>query len=134
MTTTATDTLVFVTEFATFQEAWDAATATKADFAAFQGMAQKINYIKQADRWFVDMDKKVLYHSYMTNDGVRIVNKAETYSILSDSPFQYIQLMVNPNLESNPRREGKLRFTGQYVNRQTAIKLSKDAKVFAFSK
>lgn len=130
---TINETVVFVTEFASFDAAWNAATNTTAMFAAFQGMENKIKYIRQAQRWFVDMDKLELYYSYMTNDGVRILTKAEAHSMLSNSAFQYIQIMVGC-VELNPERTGKLRFSNQYTNRQGAINLSKTSEAFAFNK
>lgn len=121
--------VVFVTEFTSFNEAWSAATSTVEMFNAFQGMENKIKYIMQANRWFVDMAAKELYYSYLTNDGIRIVDKAHVHSMLSDSAFQYIQIMVSPLI-----MQGNLRFSGQYVNRANAIKCSKESEVFAFNK
>jgi len=133
MSNTLTNTEVLVTEYPSFETAWSAATNTVTTFAAFQGMESKIKYIKQAQRWFVTEDNE-LYYSYMTNDGVRIVTKAEVHSMLSNSAFQYIQIMVSPDTESNPKRTGKLRFSGQFTDRKGAINLSKQSEVFAFDK
>jgi hypothetical protein len=130
---TQTNTAIFVTEYPSFETAWNAATNTATAFAAFQGMENKIKYIKAAQRWFVTADNE-LYYSYLTNDGVRIVTKAEVHSMLSDSAFQYIQIMVSPDIEWNPKRTGKLRFSGQFTDRKGAINLSKQSEVFAFNK
>jgi hypothetical protein len=130
MTQTTNNTTIFVTEYPSFDTAWKAATETSALFAAFQGMENKIKYIKQAQRWFVTENNE-LYYSYLTDDGVRIVTKAEVYSILSNNAFQYVQIMIDP---LNPKHEGNLRFSGQFTNRMGAINLSKQSEVFAFNK
>lgn len=133
----AIETILPVTEVYSFNEAWELATDTKISFDYYQGMAQKINYIKQADRWFITEDKK-LYYSYKTNDGIRIVHEASPISCLSNHAFQYVQIMVVP--KSCERAgltvdgKGKLRFSGTFVDRKNAIKISNDGEVFAFNK
>lgn len=126
-----------VQEYYSFAEAWEAATATKSRFDYYQGMERKIEYIKRAERWFVT-DEKILYYSYKTDDGVRIVHEASPISILSDGPFQYVQIMVVPKSCERSGFEvdgkGRLRFSGQYSTRQKAIEISKDAEAFAFNK
>jgi hypothetical protein len=133
MIQTTNNTTIFVTEYPSFDTAWKAATETSALFAAFQGMENKIKYIKQAQRWFVTENNE-LYYSYLTDDGVRIVTKAEVHSMLSNNAFQYVQLMVSSDTEWNPNPTGKLRFSGQFTDRKGAINLSKQSEVFAFNK
>lgn len=126
-----------VTEYYSFAEAWEAATETKSRFDYYQGMEQKIDYIKQAERWFVTPFRE-LYYSYKTDDGIRIVHEASPISCLSNHAFQYVQIMVVP--KSCERAglivdgKGKLRFSGTYVDRKNAIKISRDGEVFAFNK
>ena len=126
-----------VTEVYSFNEAWELATETKSRFDYYQGMEQKINYIKNAERWFITEDNR-LFYSYKTDDGIRIVHEADPISCLSNHAFQYVQIMVVP--KSCERAglvvdgKGKLRFSGTFVDRKNAIKISKDGELFAFNK
>ncbi len=114
-----------VVEYPSFDEAFNAATETKESFSAFQ-MESKIAVIKKfASRFFVDENNELWY---VTLADARFLHKAEISTCLSNSPFEYVQVMV-------PKKgNGKLRFSGQYVTRETAIKISADGEVFAFYK
>jgi hypothetical protein len=118
---------IAVTEYTTFDAAWEAAAATREQFAMYQGMKQKIQYMRDAQRWFVTPLRE-LYYSYMTEDGVRSIKKADAISCLSSNPFEYVQIMVPMS------GKGTLRFSGQYVERDTAIQYSKTGQAMAFSK
>jgi len=131
--TQSIETKLAVKEVYSFNEAWKLATVTKERFDYYQGMEQKIGYMKQAERWFVTADG-ILYYSYKTDDGVRIIHEANPISSLTNHDFQYIQMMVSPNKEYNPTGAGFLRFTGQYVTRKNAIEITKQGEVFAFNK
>jgi hypothetical protein len=88
MTQTTNNTTIFVTEYPSFDTAWKAATETSALFAAFQGMENKIKYIKQAQRWFVTENNE-LYYSYLTDDGVR--NTGNEIDGLQDRQWAYVK-------------------------------------------
>lgn len=133
MATTQTSTELAVNEYPSFETAWEAATETRESFSYYQGMEQKIQWIREAQRWFVTKDNR-LFYSYLTEDGVRVVREADPYSCLNNADFQYIQIMVSPNLELNPERRGFLRYSGQYVTRKTAIDYTKMGEIYAFNK
>lgn len=111
-----------VTEYATFDEAYQAATNTKESFEAFQ-TGTKLQIMKEgAVRFFVDQEKN-LWYTHMAKDGLRILHEARVYSMLSNSDHQYVQIM-----------KGKLRFTNQYCDRKNAIEISKMGEVYSFKK
>lgn len=127
-----------VTEYPTFEAAWEAANLTRERFAGYQGMVAKIDHISKASRWFVTEAGELWYSYVLPKEGLRIVAEASPISILSSGNFQYIQIMVSPYRKSDWKethdQKGHLRFSGAYYSREIASKLSKDAEVFAFNK
>lgn len=117
-----------VKEMRNFEEAWEEASVTRQSFDFYQNMEQKIGYIKNANRWFVTEDKKLWYSYIIEGEGLRIIKEADPISCLSNNAFQYVQIM------GLSRRSRVLRFTGQYVERSEAAKISKQSELFAFNK
>ncbi|MDD5358364.1 MAG: hypothetical protein PHX80_04405 [Candidatus Nanoarchaeia archaeon] len=121
----AKERLLSVVEYSSFDEAFNAATETKESFSAFQ-MGTTIAVIKRfASRFFVDENNELWY---VTLADARFLHKARIHSCLSNAPFEYVQIMVPSN------GIGHLRFSGQYVTREAAIKISADGEVFSFYK
>lgn len=118
-----------VTEMKSFEEAWNAASYTRESFEFYQGMEQKIGYIKKANRWFVTEDKKLWYSYTIEGESLRIIKEASPISCLSNNAFQYVQIMVPKDIGF-----GRLRFSGQYSGRADAENFSKQSEVFAFNK
>ena len=125
---------ILVKEYDTFEAAWEAAFVTRTMYDSFQGMKQKIDYIKKSSRWFVTDDGELYYSYVLPTEGIRCIHKAEVHSMLSNSPFQYVQIMVVHNKEINPEQNGRLRFSGTFVSRADAAKISAEGEVFAFNK
>lgn len=131
MTTTtlvpATDNHIAVTEYRTFNEAWNAATATQERFYLYSGLDRKFSFMREAQRWFVDGNGN-LWISYLTSDKLRIVTQVSPHSTLTNAPFRYVQIMVPMS------GKGTLRFTDTYNDRKDAIANSARAEVIAFNK
>jgi uncharacterized protein (DUF952 family) len=121
-----------VTEVNNFAEAWEKGSTTRESYAGYQGMEQKKGFIEKADRWFIDEEANIWF-SYFTNDRLRVIDKAQVHSMISNANYQYVQLMVAPE-SVNPERTGRLRFSGQFTDRKGAIKTSADGEAFAFHK
>jgi hypothetical protein len=120
------ETLINVTEYQDFQTAWEAATTTKEEFAAFQ-TGSKINLMKQyGKRFFVSDDKELWYTTMLEN--LRSIHKADVTSCLSNGAYEFVQILV-PNTGI-----GTLRFTESYVDREQAINLSGMAEPLVFYK
>lgn len=120
---------VKVTEFTTFDSAFNAATETKELFSAFQ-MSSTISIIKEYGKRFFVSDNKELF--YTTECDLRLIHKASTISCLDNKPFEYVQIMIP--ICDNPNMTGKLRFSGQYVDRLNGAKISKQMEVASFFK
>jgi hypothetical protein len=118
-----------VTEFTSFETAFDAATTTKEMFSAFQTGSKKI-LMKQFGKRFFVSNTKELY--YVTECDLRLLHKATVHSCLDNMVFEYVQIMIP--ICDNPTMEGKLRFTGQYVDRKNGAKYSKQMEVASFFK
>jgi hypothetical protein len=121
--------LINVTEFTNFETAFDAATSTKEMFEAFQTGSKK-SIMKQYGKRFFVSKKKELY--YVTECDLRLLHKAEVYSVLDNMDFEYVQIMI-PVID-NPEMKGKLRFSGAYVPRHTGALLTKQMEVASFFK
>jgi hypothetical protein len=123
------NTEIKVKEFASFETAFNAATTTKEMFAAFQTGSKK-SLIKQYGKRFFVTDTKELY--YVTECDLRLLHKADTNSCLDTRPLEYVQIMIP--MFDNPEQRGKLRFSGQYVDRKNGAKISNQMEVAAFYK
>jgi hypothetical protein len=118
-----------VTEFTSFETAFDAATTTKEMFAAFQTGSKK-SIIKQYGKRFFVTETNELY--YVTECDLRLLHKAEVNSCLDTRPFEYVQIMIQSY--DNPTMTGRLRFSGQYVEREQGAKITKQMEVASFFK
>jgi hypothetical protein len=118
-----------VTEYTNFDAAFDAATNTKEMFAAFQTGSTK-SLIKQYGKRFFVTDTNELY--YVTECDLRLLHKADVNSSLDTRPFEYVQIMIP--MCDNPNMKGKLRFSGQYVDRNNGAAISKQMEVASFFK
>jgi hypothetical protein len=129
------DRMLMIQEHATFQEAWEAATKTREQYASYQGMEQKINYIRESERWYTTPDG-YLWYTYHTSDGIRITKQASAASSLTNADLQYVQIMV-PTVD-NPECWGHLRFTDTYYpktgeGRQEAARICQQSTVISFT-